>query len=86
MEDFFEEGFLIRNASKLKHLPISIVQGRYDVVCPAYTAWDLRSELGGDGNKLLDFDFVITGHSAKETLIEDKLIRATEKFKSILRK
>jgi len=27
---------------KIRHIPATIVQGRYDVVCPAETAWELH--------------------------------------------
>lgn len=27
---------------KIRHIPATIVQGRYDCVCPAKTAWDLH--------------------------------------------
>jgi proline iminopeptidase len=33
---------LIRNAEKLKNIPISIVHGRYDLVCPFRSAWELH--------------------------------------------
>jgi proline iminopeptidase len=40
------DGQLIEEAHKIAHLPIAIVQGRYDVVCPAKTSWDFISGLG----------------------------------------
>eukprot|EP00124_Ichthyophonus_hoferi_P005351 Ihof_evm1s754 gene=Ihof_evmTU1s754 len=40
---FFEkENEILPNAYKLKDIPGTIVQGRYDVVCPAKTAWELH--------------------------------------------
>jgi proline iminopeptidase len=39
---WFEEGQLIRNAGALKDIPGVIVQGRYDVCTPPFTAWDLH--------------------------------------------
>ena len=33
---------LLRDAHKLKNIPAVIVQGRYDVVCPLRSAWDLH--------------------------------------------
>ncbi len=41
-QGFFAEGQLIANAPLLKHIPGTIVQGRYDVCTPARTAWDLH--------------------------------------------
>lgn len=39
---FREDGQLLNDAHKIKHIPTTIVQGRYDVVCPATTAWELK--------------------------------------------
>ncbi len=38
---WLEEGQLLRDAYKLKDIPGVIVHGRYDMPCPAKTAWDL---------------------------------------------
>lgn len=42
-EGFFAEGQLIRDAHKLRGIPGTIVQGRYDACTPARTAWDLHT-------------------------------------------
>lgn len=39
---FLEEGQLLRDIGRIRHLPAEIVQGRYDVVCPMTSAWDLH--------------------------------------------
>ena len=39
---FDSEDYLLRNVDKIRHIPTVIVQGRYDVVCPIYTAHDLH--------------------------------------------
>lgn len=39
---WFEEDQLIKNASRIRHIPTWIVHGRYDVVCPVKNAWDLH--------------------------------------------
>jgi proline iminopeptidase len=45
---FYNKGFfetddqLLRNASRIRHIPGVIVQGRYDVVCPMESAWALH--------------------------------------------
>lgn len=33
---------LLRGVAKIRHIPAAIVQGRYDVVCPVRSAWDLH--------------------------------------------
>ena len=42
---FFErDGWLLDNVDKIRHIPGVIVQGRYDLVCPAKTAWELSAK------------------------------------------
>lgn len=79
-----KDGQLIREAHKIKHLPISITQGRYDVVCPAKTSWELYQALGGKGNPNVEYNIVgDSGHSAHEKTIEKALVDAADRFKSI---
>lgn len=41
---FPEDGWLLKKQQidKIRHIPATIVQGRYDLVCPAKTAFDLH--------------------------------------------
>jgi proline iminopeptidase len=39
---FFSDDQLLRNVSRIAHLPAVIVQGRYDVICPPVSAWRLH--------------------------------------------
>jgi proline iminopeptidase len=81
---WMRDGQLIEEAHKIAHLPIVIVQGRYDVVCPAKTSWDLYQALGGEENKGVEYRIVEdAGHSEKEKGIQELLLDATEKFKNI---
>ena len=62
---FMRDGQLIEEAYKIKHLPIIIIQGRYDVVCPAKTSWDLYQSLGGKDNRNVEYLKIgDVGHSA----------------------
>ncbi|HEY8595341.1 MAG TPA: prolyl aminopeptidase [Devosiaceae bacterium] len=73
---WLEEGQLIRDAYKLKHIPGVIVQGRYDICTPAVTAWDLHKAWP-------EAEFHIVpdaGHAVSEPGIRDLLIRATDRF------
>ena len=36
------DNYILDNAHKIKDIPCSIVQGRYDVICPPVTAWELH--------------------------------------------
>ncbi|MBN8740195.1 MAG: prolyl aminopeptidase [Lysobacterales bacterium 69-70] len=75
---FFEhDDQLLRNASRLRGIPAVIVQGRYDVVCPARSAWDLhRAWPEADLRIVAD-----AGHSAMEPGITHELIEATDRFR-----
>ena len=79
-----EDGQLLKDAPKISHLPIVIIQGRYDVVCPAKTSWELYQALGGKGNQNVEYKIMgDSGHSAHEVAIEEALVDAADKFKSL---
>ena len=66
--------------AKLSHIPTQIIQGRYDMVCPPISAWELK-------NVMPHADFQIiedAGHSAMESGITAALVAATEKFKTLI--
>jgi proline iminopeptidase len=72
------------NIEKIKHLPISIAQGRYDVVCPAVTSWNLYKALGGEKNEKLKYKILgDSGHSAHEIAIEEQLVQFADDFKTL---
>ena len=70
---FLEENYILSNISNIKNIPVSIVQGRYDIVCPMRSAWDLKKSL--PSSKLFVIDSA--GHSMKEVGITYKLIELT---------
>ena len=39
---FQSDSQVLDNVDKIRHIPTTIVQGRYDVICPATTAWQLH--------------------------------------------
>lgn len=79
-----EDGQLIKNAHKIKHLPISITQGRYDCVCPMKTSWQLYQALGGKDNPNVHYNIIgDSGHSAHEKSVSSALVEAADKFKSL---
>jgi proline iminopeptidase len=81
---WMRDGQLIEEAYKIKHLPIIIVQGRYDVVCPAKTSWELYKALGGKENNNVEYIIIDdVGHSAHEVKVEQALVDAADRFKSI---
>lgn len=75
---FPRDGYLLEEEqlAKIRHIPTFIVQGRYDVVCPAVSAYDLHKGLPNS-----ELVFTITGHSAMEDDIISELVKSTDKFK-----
>lgn len=39
---FPKDGYLLDNVDAVRHIPATIVQGRYDAVAPMKTAWELH--------------------------------------------
>lgn len=74
---FFEtDNWLIENVGRIRHVPAVIVQGRYDVVCPLRSAWDLhRAWPEAEFRVVAD-----AGHAASEPGILRHLIEATDRF------
>jgi proline iminopeptidase len=71
-----QERDLLRNVGRIRHIPATIVQGRYDVVCPMETAWALHRAWP-------EADFRIVqdaGHSATEPGILHELVAATDRY------
>ena len=74
---FFESPNQILEAvDKIRHIPCVIVQGRYDVVCPPTTAWDLHEAWPEADFKLI----ANAGHSAFDPANAAALIEATNRF------
>ena len=73
---WLEEGQLIRDAGRLRSIPAVIVQGRYDIACPAVTAWDLHRAWPEAEFRLVEG----AGHAYSEPGIQHELIAATDRF------
>ncbi|MEP0202217.1 MAG: prolyl aminopeptidase [Halioglobus sp.] len=67
---------LLENIDRIRHIPTVIVQGRYDVVCPPVTAWDLHRAWPE-----ADFQLIQNaGHSAFDPANAQALVAATDNF------
>lgn len=73
---FPTDNYLIENIGKIRHIPAVIVHGRYDVVCPADSAWQLH-KAWPEAELFLVPD---AGHSAHEPGIQQALVMATDRF------
>lgn len=73
---FLEPDQLLRDAHRLQGIPGIIVQGRYDLICPLRSAWELHQTWPGS-------ELVVVpdaGHSAFEPGIVAALVAATDRF------
>jgi proline iminopeptidase len=73
------ENSLLNNIDIVRHIPASIIQGRYDIVCPIATAHRLHQAW-------LEADYVIVpdaGHSFLDPSLRTRLIEATDNVKNL---
>jgi proline iminopeptidase len=79
---FVHQGFLeredqlLRDVTRIRQIPGVIVQGRYDVVCPLRSAWDLHRAWPEAALQIVPD----AGHSAFEPGITRALVAATDRF------
>jgi proline iminopeptidase len=79
---FVNKGFmrtdnqLIEDVQRIRHIPAVIVQGRYDVICPMKSAWDLHRAWPEADLKIVPD----AGHSAFEQGNLHELVSATDRF------
>ncbi|HWT71831.1 MAG TPA: prolyl aminopeptidase [Oxalicibacterium sp.] len=74
---FMEEDQLMRNLDRIAHLPATIVQGRYDMVCPPAAAYRLHRAWPQSVLHMVPD----AGHAAMEPGIAAALVAATEQFR-----
>ena len=68
---------LLEESKALLTIPTRIIQGRYDMVCPPISAWELKNAMPHATLSII----TDAGHSAMETGITSALVEATEAFK-----
>lgn len=80
VKNFFiePETWILDHASVIREIPMSIVQGRFDVICPPQSAWDLHQALPNSELRFAQ----LGGHSPLDPAMSDLLVRATEQFKT----
>ena len=69
---------LLDDIPRIRHIPATIVQGRYDIVCPATSAWDLHRAWPEAELRIVPD----AGHSAFEPGITHELVLATDRYRS----
>ncbi len=76
---FLQENELLQQCNKLSHLPIILIHGRADFMCPIESAWKLHKALPQSKYVVLPS----AGHIAQGDEMIDALINATEHFKHV---
>ena len=74
---FLDEDALLADLARIRHLPCTIVQGRYDIVCPPVTA-DALARAWPEATYIVVAD---AGHSVREPGITRELVAAVERMK-----
>jgi proline iminopeptidase len=75
--NFMSDNQLLDNLGAITHLPCTIIQGRYDMICPIATADELHRAWPGS-------DMIIVpdaGHSAMDSGLREELVMSTERLK-----
>ena len=67
---------ILKDIGKIQHIPTHIVQGRYDNVCPPFTAWDLKKAMPG-----ATMELVMSGHAARDPEMRKALLRAHDRIR-----
>jgi len=75
---FLAEGGLLAHMDGIAHIQAEIIQGRYDMVCPAETAFDLAAAWPRARLTVVPD----AGHSALEPGVRTALVAAVERFRA----
>lgn len=70
---FMADDFILQNTDKIAHLPVVIIHGRYDFICPPKFAFQLHERLPNS-----TLHIVCAGHAGSETEIEEKIRQEVE--------
>jgi len=70
---FLQPDQLLNGIDRIRHIPSTIVHGRYDIVCPVKSAHDLARAWPEASLRI-----VLAGHSAADPAIVDQLVQATD--------
>ena len=73
------DGQILEDMPLISHIPGTVVQGRYDMICPPVAAWQLTERWSRGELKLVG----MAGHALSEPGISSELVRVT---KAIARK
>lgn len=73
---FFEEGYILNNIHKIKHISANIIHGAYDLICQPYGAYLVHKNMPNSTLKILKD----SGHSQWSESIVYELVKATDEY------
>lgn len=81
---FIKPNQILNDIERLKNIPVHIVQGIYDIVCPPYMADELEQALRtiNTDQQLITRHNCLAGHSQNEPAIRHGLMTALKQFAS----
>lgn len=68
------DGWILQKKHKIAHIPMVIVQGRFDMICPPSSAWKLAMGLLSCDLRMIP----VAGHALSEPGISAELVRAMD--------
>jgi proline iminopeptidase len=80
---FQNQGFLeqddqiLRDLPKIEHIPMTIVHGRFDMICPPASAWKIVQALPKTDLRMIPF----AGHALSEPGISSELVRVMDRLR-----
>ncbi|MGD8782982.1 MAG: prolyl aminopeptidase [Thioalkalispiraceae bacterium] len=75
-KSFLSDNQILNNVDKLADVPGTIVQGRYDIICPMQSAWELHQAWNNSVLKIIPD----AGHAASEPGICSELIKSCDRL------
>jgi proline iminopeptidase len=73
------DNYILENAQTIRSIPLRIVQGRYDVICPVRSAWDLHQALPHSDLRIVP----LGAHSPMDDGMVHELVQATQDFRKL---
>ena len=68
------DGWILRERHRIEHIPATIIQGRYDMICPPHSAWSLAQGWPKCELKMVP----MAGHALSEPGISEALVRVMD--------
>jgi proline iminopeptidase len=72
------DGWILRERRRIEHLPATIIQGRYDMICPPQAAWSLAEGWANCDLKMIP----LAGHALSEPGISEALVRVMDTLRA----